>query len=80
VDRILASPAWQAGGVLFITWDEGNSVDNRVATLVIASGMTAAASAVAYNHYSLLATIEDHLGLPRLGRAAGARPMDDLLP
>jgi len=32
-----------------------------------------------YDHYSLLATIEDELRLPRLGLAAQATPMSDLL-
>jgi hypothetical protein len=32
-----------------------------------------------YNHYSLLATIEDRFGLARLGQAAKASAMADLL-
>jgi phospholipase C len=80
VDAILASPAWQAGGKLFVTWDEGSGADNRVATLVIAPNTASRTSAVLYDHYSLLATIEDLLGVPRLGKAAGAQPMNDLLP
>jgi hypothetical protein len=32
-----------------------------------------------YNHYSLLATIEYTLGVGRLGLAAGAKAMTDLL-
>ncbi len=32
-----------------------------------------------YDHYSLLATIEDRYGLPRLGQAQNATPMSDLL-
>ena len=40
VPRILSSPAWQSGGVLFITFDEGlgsGTHPDRVATLVISS-------------------------------------------
>jgi hypothetical protein len=33
----------------------------------------------AYDHYSLLATIEDQFRLPRLGQAAQATAMNDLL-
>jgi hypothetical protein len=33
-----------------------------------------------YDHYSLLATIEDLYGLPRLGAAKTARPLNQLLP
>ena len=32
-----------------------------------------------YTHYSLLATIEDLLGVGRLGQAAQAAPMNDLI-
>jgi len=32
-----------------------------------------------YDHYSLLATIEDLFGLPRLGAAATARPLAPLI-
>jgi hypothetical protein len=35
-------------------------------------------SSQAYTHYSLLATIEDTLGIGRLGQAAGAKAMKDL--
>lgn len=58
---LLASPAWtQQRSLLVITWDEDdNAPGNRVATLVIATGMPAGfRSAVPYNHYSLLRTIE----------------------
>jgi hypothetical protein len=33
-----------------------------------------------YDHYSLLAAIEDRFGLPRLGAAKDASPLTDLLP
>jgi phosphatidylinositol-3-phosphatase len=48
------------GSLLVITWDENdNAPGNQVATLVIANGVPAGfRSAVAYNHYSLLRTIE----------------------
>jgi phospholipase C len=77
---ILASPAWQAGGTLLLTWDEGTGAGNRVAALVITPEAKGRTSALPYDHYSLLATMEDLLGLPRLGKAVGARPMRDLLP
>lgn len=79
VGEIVASTAWQDGGVLFITWDEGEDYGNSVLTLVIHPNPAVHASAVAYNHYSLLATIEELLGVPRLGAAAHAAPMNDLL-
>jgi phospholipase C len=68
---------------VFITWDEGeggssnkcasNTADAgcHVATIVASPSTPAGRrSAQLFNHYSLLATAEDMLGLPRLGLAA----------
>jgi hypothetical protein len=79
VPKILATSAWQQNGLLLITWDEGGDAANHVLTLVIHPDTSARASGRAYNHYSLLATIEDRLGVPRLGLAAHAKAMTDLL-
>ena len=78
VPIILGTAAWQDGGLLLITWDEGEDTANHVLTLVIHKGTLIHTSDRAYDHYSTLATIEDRLGLPRLGQAAKASPMDDL--
>ena len=79
VPAILATSAWKNGGVLVITWDEGEDSANHVLTLVIHPGTLIHSSSRAYDHYSLLASIEDRFGLPRLGQAAHASSMDDLL-
>ncbi|TMB76559.1 MAG: hypothetical protein E6J46_11275 [Chloroflexi bacterium] len=79
VPAILATPAWQDNGVLFITWDEGEDSANSVLTLVIHQDPRNHTSARAYDHYSLLASMEDRLGLRRLGSAAQAVAMTDLL-
>ena len=79
VPLILNSTAWQDNGVLLITWDEGEDTANSVLTLVIHPNPQLHQSAKPYDHYSLLATIEDQLGLARLGLAAQATPMNDLL-
>jgi hypothetical protein len=79
VPVILGTDAWQDNGVLYITWDEGEDNANSVLTLVIHSDPVIHQSNKAYDHYSLLASIEDTLGLPRLGAAAQASPMSDLL-
>lgn len=79
VPKILATSAWQQNGLLLITWDEGEDNANHVLTLVIHPHPLARASGRAYNHYSLLATIEDRLGVSRLGLAAHANAMTDLL-
>jgi phospholipase C len=76
VPGILATPAWQQGGLLLITWDEDDgSASNHVLTLVVATGLTRHVTDRPYDHYSLLATVEDRLSLPRLGRAAQASPL-----
>lgn len=88
VPRILADLG--PNGILFLTWDEGetNSGCCRVAkgghilTLIAGPGARAGArSMVPYDHYSLLRTIEDLWGLPRLGWAACpcTNAMSDLL-
>ncbi len=68
-----------AGGLLLITWDEGEDSANHVLTLAIHPGTLIHTSSRSYDHYSLLASVEDHLGLPRLGEAAHANAMSDLL-
>lgn len=80
VPQITDSAAWKDNGVLFITWDEDDgSADNRVLTLVIQPGTSHKTSSRMYTHYSLLATVEDLLGVGRLGQAQQASPMSDLV-
>jgi phosphatidylinositol-3-phosphatase len=80
VGAIEGSPAWTPGAVLFITWDEDDhSAANSVLTLVLTPGGRHAVSRRTYNHYSLLATVEDLLGVPRLANAKQATPMTDLV-
>jgi phospholipase C len=80
VPQIISSAAWKQNGVLFIVWDEDDgSRSNAVAALVIAPKLNAHSSAVAYDHYSLLATIEDRLGVSRLGNAGRAQAINDVI-
>ena len=79
VPAILNSNAWQDGGMLVITWDEGEDSANSVLTVIIRPNPVNHVSAKRYDHYSLLATIEDTLGVARLGQAAQATPMTDLV-
>jgi len=78
VPIVLGTSAWKDGGLLLITWDEGEDTANHVLTLVIHPGTLIHTSDRSYDHYSLLASVEDRLGLLRLGQAAKASPMDDL--
>ncbi|MBV9465675.1 MAG: hypothetical protein JO206_00275 [Solirubrobacterales bacterium] len=75
-------------GVLFLTWDEGTSdrgccrlaSGGNVATIVAGAGARPGARAtIAVDHYSLLQTVEDLLGLPRL-RGAGCACTPSLAP
>ena len=89
VPTLLNSPEYQSGNtVLFITWDEGeggksndcatntSDIGCHVATLVISpSTAPGTQSATLFNHYSLLGTTEQLLGLPLLGQAATANSM-----
>src|SRR5262249_31016014 len=79
--KILASPAWQQNGVLFITFDEGTTklgcctyaAGGQIVTLVI-SPLTRPGfkSSSAYDHFSLLRTIEEAWGLAPLAKAGCA--------
>ncbi len=80
VPTILNSPAWQAGGVLFIVWDEGEGAfaSNHVPALVISPAVPKGfQSDVAHDHYSLLRTIEDAWGLGCLNKTCSANNMNE---
>jgi len=80
VTRIVSSDAWRSRGTLFIVWDEGDGADPDVVPLIVLTQeRTAVQTETRYDHYSLLATIEDLFGLPRLGAAATAQPLEHLL-
>ncbi|KHL05602.1 phosphoesterase [Sinomonas humi] len=90
VPAILASPAYRQDGVLVITFDEadgtsagpagllpGGTAGGRIGALVLSPSVKGGTTSdTPYNHYSLLATIEDVFSLPRLGYAGapGLRP------
>lgn len=71
VPQITGSVAWQQGGVLLITWDESSAGDGRVALLVVANNLQGPI-ATPLDHFSLLATVEDELGVGRLGQSKQA--------
>jgi hypothetical protein len=77
-------------GILVLTWDEGETNSGccavaqggHILTLIAGPGARAGVrSTVPYDHYSLLRTVEDLLGLPKLGYAGCpcTQPMTDLL-
>ena len=81
VPTILNSPAFtQQNSLLMITWDEDDSsMSNQVPMLMIASSVGAGIrSAVRYNHYSYMKTIESAWGLSSLtSNDGGASAMSD---
>lgn len=77
--EVFSTPQWQAGTTaVFITFDEDDgSTPNQVYTAVVAPSVPAGTqSAAAFNHYSLLRTAEDLLGLPPIANAATATGME----
>ena len=81
--RILAQPGFAAGGhdVLFVVFDEEDgSRGNAPIPFIVVSPLAHAGhvTTAAYNHYSLLATWEDSMGLPRLSMAVGAPAISDI--
>jgi hypothetical protein len=82
VPKIMASPAYQADGMLVITFDEAEINDGsaccgetgrgggRVGALVLSSRVKPNTSdATPYNHYALLCSVEDVFSLPHLANA-----------
>jgi acid phosphatase len=71
-------------GALFLVWNEGTSNvhgGGQITMVAAGSGVKKGyRSTIAYDHYSLLRTIEDGWGLPELGSSAAATPMADLFP
>ncbi len=80
VARIVASLAWRDHGALFVVWDEGDGRSSDVPLIVASPDLESRRVEDIYDHYSLLAAIEDRFGLPRLGAAKDARSLTDLLP
>jgi len=88
VPPILASTAYKNGGLLVVLWDEDDAsggiqnTDDPVGIWVFSpyakSGGFVAKSH--YDHYSLLATVEDGLDLGRIGKAAQATPLTEFFP
>jgi chitodextrinase len=77
--KIFASSEYQSGStVVFLTWDEDDfSADQHIATLVMSPSTPAGTtSGTRFDHYSLLRTTEELLGIGNyLGNAASATSM-----
>ena len=87
VQAITSSAAYAEGGLVVVVWDEDDNSGFPVADAPIPIFVISPyakhggyVSATMANHYALLATIEDGLGLARLGMASGATPLSDYFP
>ncbi len=79
IPKILNSATYKAGGVLFLTWDEGTNNADQVVMVVVSPKIKMAGmkSPTAHTHASFLATVEDVFGLPRLGAAQQANTLSE---
>ena len=77
-DHVDAYAAWARthNSLLIVTFDEDdNTADNRILTFVVGAGVRPGRYPQPVNHYGVLATVEDLLGLPRVGAAATEAPV-----
>jgi len=81
VPKILNSAAYQNGGALFITWDEGDMDDGPIGMILLSQFARGGGyvSNRPFTHSSLLRTVQEifHVG-PPLGDAANAEDLLDL--
>jgi hypothetical protein len=78
---ILRSDQYAAGSTaVFVTFDENDYTAESLPTLVIAPGVTpGAAPSTRFDHYSLLRTTEEMLGVPCIAAACSATSMRSAL-
>ncbi|WP_198850477.1 alkaline phosphatase family protein [Alicyclobacillus sp. SO9] len=74
-----ASWAKSHNSLLFITFDEGYGLGNRVATVFYGAGVKTGKYGQSFTHYSLLRTIESLYHLSPLGKSKQAKPMTTAL-
>jgi acid phosphatase len=79
VPEIQKSAAYQAGGVIFITWDEGEQGSNDIVFIAVSKrAKPGFSSPTKFTHDNFMATIEDIFGLPRTGASVGKTNMMEL--
>ncbi len=80
VPKLLKSLAYQNGGIIFITWDEGEGSDGPIGMIALsAEAKLGYSNSIHYTHSSTLRTIEEIFGVsPFLGDAANATDLSDL--
>jgi hypothetical protein len=79
VPQIIGSPVWMREGVLILVWDEGAGGQDQAPLVVLSSRGKTATVDTPSDAYTVLATIEELFGLPKLGAASDATPFTALL-
>lgn len=77
MQTVFASQWYAQGGVVMITWDEGEPGDH-IPAIVVSAKTQHAQQTAAGDHYGTLRTLENVYGVPPLGGAASAKA--DLMP
>lgn len=80
VPTILDSDAYKNGGIIFITWDEGEGGDGPIGMIVLSSqAKVGYSNNIPYTHSSTLRTLQEIFGVkPFLGDAVNATDLSDL--
>jgi hypothetical protein len=81
IPMIMRSQAYQNGGVIFITWDEGIGGNGPIGMIVLSPNAKGHgySNNIYYTHSSTLRTVEEIFGVtPLLGAAAHATDLSDL--
>jgi len=80
VNQITSSPAWGSGNnAIVVTFDEGNVKTSKVVTVVATNhGPRGVRDNTSYDHYSLLASLQQTFGLGCLLNSCSATPMTPL--
>ena len=80
VNLITSYSVWKSGNnAIVVTFDEGNIATSQIATIVIANhGPRGVTDNTSYNHYSLLASLQQTFGLGCLVNSCTSTPMSPL--
>jgi hypothetical protein len=76
---LVAAPGYARHGLIAIVWDEGSGRADDATAVILSPDLRTHEATTSYDHYSVLAAVEDRLHISRLGRAASADALTGLL-
>jgi phosphatidylinositol-3-phosphatase len=79
IPMIQSSPGYQAGGVIFVLFDENEGGASSMPAIVISQALNQVSDSTPYDHRSYLAGVQDLLGLQRLPATVGVMPLTNIL-